>query len=86
MYILIAGLSVTVLMTYSKNLEYLIQNIINPSGNPNFPFHLDPDTLNSLFFHKFFIFFHVSILRFDKATYLSLLFKSILSQRLSNSL
>ena len=37
--------------------------------------------------HDFLIFFHVQqMLRLDKATYLSLLFKFILSERLSNSL
>ena len=40
--------------------------------------------LNLLFLYDFFIFSHLlKILRFDKATYLSLLYKFILSERLS---
>ena len=45
------------------------------------------DILNLLFLYDFFIFFHEWYRqRFDKATYLSLPFKFILSGRLSNSL
>ena len=45
------------------------------------------DNLNLLFLHDLFIFFHVQkMLKFDKATYLSLLYKFILSERFSNSL
>ena len=57
------------------------------TGRSNFPLHVRADILNFLFLYGFFIFFHVLyLLRFDKATYLSLFFKYILSARLSNSL
>ena len=58
----------------------------DPSGNSNDSFHIGVDILNLLFlYHIFFISFHVYLmLKFDKATYLSLLFKFILSERLSN--
>ena len=46
------------------------------SGRSNFLFHVRADFLNFLLLYGFFIFFHVYyILTFDKATYLSLLFK-----------
>ena len=45
------------------------------------------DILNVLFLYDFFIFFQVYyILGFDKVTYVSFLFKSILSGRLKSSL
>ena len=58
----------------------------DPSGYSNFLFHVGANILN-LFLHDSFIFFHVQqMLRFDKGTYLSSLFESILSARLNNSL
>ena len=58
----------------------------DPSGYSNFLFHVGANILN-LFLHDSFIFFHVQqMLRFDKGTYLSPLFGSILSARLTNSL
>ena len=51
------------------------------------PFCVGADILNLLFFYNFSLFFHVYYLvRFDKATCLSLFFKFILSERLSNTL
>ena len=57
------------------------------TGNSDYSFHVGADILNLLFLYYYFMFFHLQyMLRFDKATYLSLLFKSILSERLDNSL
>ena len=91
-YIFIGGLSVTVsyfLMIYLK-YSWLCDKEYDPWGNSNSQFHVGADTLNLLFLHYFFyiyIFFHVYYrIRFDKAIYLSLLFKFILSARLSNTL
>ena len=50
-------------------------------------FHVGDDILNLLFLYDFFRFFHANhMLRFDKVTYLSLLFKFIFYARLSNNL
>ena len=58
----------------------------DPWGRSNFSFHVGTDILNSLFFYDFFIFLHNQyMLKFDKAPYLSLLFKFVLSARLINS-
>ena len=58
-----------------------------PSSNLNSLFHVGGNILNLLFFYDFFIFFYVQyMIKFDRARYLSLLFKSILSATLSNSL
>ena len=57
------------------------------SGNSNSSFYVRANILNLLFLYDFFIFCHVQyMLRLDKAKYLSLLFKPILSVRLNNNL
>ena len=59
----------------------------DPSGNSDSSFHVAAGISNLLLLYDFFIFLYVfHIQRFDKATYLSLLFKFILSARWSNSL
>ena len=58
----------------------------NPSGNSNLSFHVGAETLSLLFLRTYFFFFHIkSMLNFDKATYLLLFFKFVLSERLSNA-
>ena len=59
----------------------------DPSGDSNFLFHSDPDILNLFILYDYFIFFRLLqyMLRFDKATYVSLLIKFISSKRLHNS-
>ena len=59
----------------------------DPSGYSNLLFHVEADALSLLFSYELVIFFHVSkILRFDKATYFSLLFKFALPERLHTNL
>ena len=85
MYIVIKRLSVlsTCFLRYiQSNLEYLIQGIIHQIIRT-----VGSDILKLLFLYDFFIFFHGQLmLRFDKVTCLSLLFKFVLPVRLSNSL
>ena len=53
----------------------------------SFSLHFEPDIFNLLFLFDVFIFFHVQkMLRFNKAAYLSPIFNSSLSERLSNNL
>ena len=65
------------LKVYSKSL--LISNTeYDPSRNSSSSFDVGADILNLLFLYDSFIFFHVYyMLRFDRATHLSLLFKFI---------
>ena len=59
----------------------------DPSGNSDFSFQVSPGILNLLFLQEFFIFLQVQyMLKFDKATSLSFLFTSILSESLNNGL
>ena len=52
----------------------------DPSGDSNSSYYVRADILNLLFLYSFFMFFDVYYkLKFHKATYLSLLFKFILS-------
>ena len=82
-YILNGRLSVTVwcfLITYSKQ-SWIPDTEYDPSDNSNLFFYVEVHVLNLLFLYDFFIFFHVQyILRFGKVTYLSVLFKFILSE------
>ena len=65
----------------------IVLNIWYRTWSINSSFHVRAHILNLLFLYDFFIFFHVyQMLRFENAIYLSLLFKSFLSERLSNSL
>ena len=68
-------------------ISWISDTQYHPSCNSKFLFHVGADNLNLLFLYDLFIFFHVCLmLRFDKATYLSLLFMSIVSKRLSDRL
>ena len=68
-----------------NSLEYLIQNI-NHRVIRILHSRWELIFLHLLLLYDFFIFLHIQfMLRFEKATYLSLLFKSILSEILSNS-
>ena len=66
--------------------EFLIQNMIDQLIQ-NFSFYAEADILCLFFLYAFSIFLHVEyMLRLDKETYLPLLFKSTLSERLSSIL
>ena len=68
-------------------ISWISDTQYHPLCNSNFLFHVGADNLNLLFLYDLFIFFHVCLmLRFDKAKYLSLLFMSIVSKRLSDRL
>ena len=54
------------------------------SSNSSSSFHVATEFLKLLLLYDFFIFPFIFFIRFDKATYLSLIFKFILSVRLSN--
>ena len=59
----------------------------DPSGNSNSSFHVGADILNSLIVNYFFKFLHAwYMLGFDKATYLSPLYRFTLSITLSKTL
>ena len=69
------------LVIYTKKSWISDTEYSDPSSDLNLSFHVETDILN------LYIFFHVEqMLRFDKATYLSLSFKFISSVRLSYSL
>ena len=42
-----------------NNLEYLIENTYDSSGNSNLSFHVGAGILNLLLLHQLFMFFHV---------------------------
>ena len=85
-YKLISSFETEWYSTFILNIQSLFYSSCSyqPSGNLDFSFHAGADFLSLLFFYNFYHFFIT--LRFDKTTYLSLLFSFILSVRLSNNL
>ena len=70
-----------------KIIYWIYDTEYNLSGRSNFSFYTGADILNALSLYDFFTFLHVKyMLRFEKAIFLSLLFKFILFGRLSSSL
>ena len=69
------------------HISWISDTKYDPLGNSNLSFHVLVDVLNLLFLYNFLKLKSIYYkLRFDKATNLSLHFKFILSERLSNSL
>ena len=68
---------ISLFLMFFLNIFRIILNIeYDPSGNSNSSHHVGADILKSLWLYDFFIFFHAQyMLRFDRGTYLSLLFK-----------